>query len=622
MAGKTDPSIYDDRSTIGSSDELDEYGVWVKSEPQDLSSSLPEIEELPDIAGLDDDGSELPDFSDFSAPGPVPEGSDISSFSDSGADDFGLSDEDLNLSDDLALTEDLSLPDELSLTDELTAADEITLSDELSSLDELSSPSELSPLDEITLSDDLTSSDDIGLPEELGSSDELGLADSGNADDDDDDFPEDGFLGPLGGPDLEFQELPDDSALPQGSAPSKKSSGGYDDVSMDDFLESDSSDSTPKKIDFGNLDDVVEPERAAKSGGNADLSNQLLMKIADELSSIKKELASLKTELSVVRGEVKAEAADAKSGSFFDAEDDEKIALTGDELDNILHTAEEDDDDEKIALTGDELDNILHTADFIEEAGSDEGLNDDLSFGEDTVEIESLSGETGFLSDQEDLIGKEAVISELSEDADSEETIDISFEDAAFPDFGEESSELSELRESGIKPMTPPPEDTSYLEADPLASAPIEEETLDLSGAVIDEPDLSSQIVENPVTEPALDNISIDVDMEEPLLPESSASDDFVFEVEDTMELPISQDEPAMEPLDFTTPEESGGLDIPFDAAPGDDEIPSNLKVELKTVLSYMDQLLEALPEDKIEEFARSDYFETYKKLFEELGLA
>jgi hypothetical protein len=36
----------------------------------------------------------------------------------------------------------------------------------------------------------------------------------------------------------------------------------------------------------------------------------------------------------------------------------------------------------------------------------------------------------------------------------------------------------------------------------------------------------------------------------------------------------------------------------------------------------YLDQLLEALPEEKIREFANSEYFGTYKKLFEELGLA
>ena len=50
-------------------------------------------------------------------------------------------------------------------------------------------------------------------------------------------------------------------------------------------------------------------------------------------------------------------------------------------------------------------------------------------------------------------------------------------------------------------------------------------------------------------------------------------------------------------------------------------EIPENLKAEIRSVLSYMDQLLESLPEEKIQEFARSDHFDTYKKLFEELGL-
>jgi hypothetical protein len=55
--------------------------------------------------------------------------------------------------------------------------------------------------------------------------------------------------------------------------------------------------------------------------------------------------------------------------------------------------------------------------------------------------------------------------------------------------------------------------------------------------------------------------------------------------------------------------------------APGPGGIPVKLKQELKTVLSYMDQLLESLPDDKIEEFARSEYFDTYKKLFKELGL-
>ena len=49
--------------------------------------------------------------------------------------------------------------------------------------------------------------------------------------------------------------------------------------------------------------------------------------------------------------------------------------------------------------------------------------------------------------------------------------------------------------------------------------------------------------------------------------------------------------------------------------------IPDDLKQDIKSVLSYMDQLLDNLPEDKIAEFARSEHFELYKKLFTELGL-
>ena len=48
----------------------------------------------------------------------------------------------------------------------------------------------------------------------------------------------------------------------------------------------------------------------------------------------------------------------------------------------------------------------------------------------------------------------------------------------------------------------------------------------------------------------------------------------------------------------------------------------ADLKQDIKSVLLYMDQLLENLPEDKIIEFAKSDEFVTYKKLFSELGLS
>ena len=55
---------------------------------------------------------------------------------------------------------------------------------------------------------------------------------------------------------------------------------------------------------------------------------------------------------------------------------------------------------------------------------------------------------------------------------------------------------------------------------------------------------------------------------------------------------------------------------------PSSKEIPDDLKNDIKSVLVYMDQLLDSLPEEKIAEFARSEHFELYKKLFTELGLS
>ena len=52
------------------------------------------------------------------------------------------------------------------------------------------------------------------------------------------------------------------------------------------------------------------------------------------------------------------------------------------------------------------------------------------------------------------------------------------------------------------------------------------------------------------------------------------------------------------------------------------ESLPEDLKKDVKSVLEYMDQLLENLPDDKIKEFAKSEHFEVYQKLFTELGLA
>jgi hypothetical protein len=72
---------------------------------------------------------------------------------------------------------------------------------------------------------------------------------------------------------------------------------------------------------------------------------------------------------------------------------------------------------------------------------------------------------------------------------------------------------------------------------------------------------------------------------------------------EEVPEVPVT---PTEEPADLT----------------GEPDMAPELIKDIKTILAYMDTLLENLPEEKITEFANSAYFETYKNLFMKLGLA
>ncbi len=413
------------------------------------------------------------------------------------------------------------------------------------------------------------------------------------------------------------------------------------------------------------VDDLAELERDLSAGAartpaprpSPDASSDILLKIAGELSSIKEELVSLKSQIAAMKSAAGSEASaetrepeSGKAGGFFDEEEDETIALTGDELDNILNTAEFSEESAEPAA---------------EVSESLEGLEDLLpESGDYAVEVPAESAaETGI----EEL--------RLSEG----ET-----EDAMIP--GDES--ISALAEEGVAPLTEPPEDTSYLE---------EAEELQLAG--------EEELPEAPLLEPSPEELDIEDLVEErfeeaeelPLAEFESAEDlesaaDLEEESEELEELTLELDSeeppivlenpenisvpiPEIEGEDFgaedTVPEfvetlpeveevdeaeEAAGLGeitlhheetpaagreppaaarepepsepeslLVEDLDPGEarkpEPIPNRIKDEVRSVLVYLDKLLESLPEEKIEEFAKSDHFETYKRLFEELGL-
>lgn len=431
-------------------------------------------------------------------------------------------------------------------------------------------------------------------------------------------------------------------------------------------------------------DDAVDvsytSDTTSDTQNSGDASSQLLSRIADELSSIRSELSTLKREFADIRAEKAAEDIEETPGGFFAGEEDDKIALTGDEMENILissELAEEDPfafdslrEEDEAALR-----NLAMKGESSVDAGSAEEINIDF----ENLGIDLDDGSGGISSEDEAFLEEEEPLDPLP--AVTESDFDRLEEGFASANGFDDAGELQELRLEGAAPFTPAPENIAYLEDDPFAedhagpsgefadlelnldessfninlddlemgTPSLEEDAfdaLDLSRPVINEPE--QPIVIEPIADDelkslktqeddSLDDFSLDLDDitvdesadEVPDTPAASENDDSIIQV-----IPEALEVKAAEPvISFDDDLDAFGEE---EAAPGDNDIdtaapaassgegmniPSNLKKELKGVFSCMEHLLEALPEDKIEEFAHSEYFHSYKKLYKDLGL-
>jgi hypothetical protein len=81
----------------------------------------------------------------------------------------------------------------------------------------------------------------------------------------------------------------------------------------------------------------------------------------------------------------------------------------------------------------------------------------------------------------------------------------------------------------------------------------------------------------------------------------------------------IESAEEIAEDEDFDLPDSPEEEDAETEIQSGLPE--GSLEERIKPVLVYLNKLLGSLPQEKIDEFARSEYFETFKNLFAELGL-
>ena len=468
MKDNKKPSIYSDRSSIGSAEDLDEYGVWVKSEPQVLSSGdfndAAAIEEASDTSVSDDAFSIDDAVLDVDAASQDSLGSDIE-FPDN-IDDIGIDDagepselEDFGIPVPSMETEgveeknldDFNFEDQIDDDLDVDFGTSETTDDETPGKKhgEIDDINEMLNIEAASMEDDARTDDDfIFRGEDSGGADEE-TPDDETLDTDLGDITVDETLdADLG--DISIDETADtdlgDISIEEtadtdlGDISIEETDISDDDISMEDPLDVPGDDITLDTSDDNfdiptvkSIENNISSQDNFADGAGGELSSHLLMKIANELSSIRGELTELKKEFSLVRGGVvpKSEKQDGSSDGFFHDEDDETIALTGDELDNIINTSEqitetpehvgtddedetialttdelndiittteEDEEDEAIALTGDELDNIMSSADFTEEAGSEEieisedvSLDEDVSLGEDVSLDDDLS---------------------------------------------------------------------------------------------------------------------------------------------------------------------------------------------------------------------------------------
>lgn len=737
--------------------ELEQYGVWVKSEPEDVEELeierdavdevLPDIDDtgsLPEIGGLDpdadrflspeeermlgsldipeddsaDDGADVSGLGEISelgagvidielddlepaprrdggAPRPAPsrQDSELEVFSpedfgvELGSETSGSAADTSSASGASAGAEDAFEPIDIDLQfDDTIPSPVVSEGEDVSfDLEDIGAPvsSGSKGFETVTEFDDFLSADE---PAPADASPERNSGIEAETVDID--------LDSIGGPSSDAARTGSGrvaSAAPLSSMPSGSPASSFADELPELVLdESPSRDSSFDDLGAVERDLAAVPSRIAQAE-----SSDLLKRIAEDLAGIRGELVSLKRQLNELKGSGETPVASAspdhaeRAGGFFDEEEDETIALTGDELDNILNTAafteetaEGVADPDAANPTGTETELLPEDGDYsappaIEEIrlepdtsgesgdGQDDALDSILEEGirpitpalEDTGYLEeALEGEEPLeldaepiedtplaepdladfdLSDEADLLGSGEDLPVL-EDADG--GADIALEDIPFDVPAAESP-------------SPLGQDFGAIENIPEIEEESSEAVIDLVDGEADfELPLDDFVLEDQASDQSEINLHVEASSDDSSTgvpePEAraaggarpqravapSAPESFEQGIEDVSELESLSESTELSDFDGVDvgPAEDESVEtlsrpaavreVPAgDSGTGDKD---PLRDEVRNVLSYLDKLLDSLPDDKIEEFARSEHFETYKRLFEELGLA
>lgn len=444
------------------------------------------------------------------------------------------------------------------------------------------------------------------------------------------------------------------------------------------------------------------------------VSTQLLKQIVADLSGLKSEINTLKSEFEELKSRdfsetqsqsknmepdvIEVPEEEENTGFFSGRDEDETIALSGDELNNIMQTADFSDDElampessgEVVEASPEESGSQTDSFDIPEESAVQEKTEDSFTDFTDTAEadtensssVEDLSKtqpaeqtEETVINEDKTLDGADTLTQDSTEESFTEpatiEEPDVVDESEHFTDdepfsaitedeivipeeehdsglsLDVESETLEEPDLNDIDTMNIPQE-ISIPKVDDVGETEetsdeakvddilVESSSTDLMNSVKESTlestaeDTVEPVEETSVSE-EVENIEDDGDKteEEPAVTTNGSSDPLFDEI--MAEEPSISEALSKESVDYLAEEEiikdnpqtQENLSEESDEeTPESTDIPSDLKSDIKSVLLYMDQLLENLPEEKIMEFAKSEQFVTYKKLFAELGLS
>ncbi len=183
------------------------------------------------------------------------------------------------------------------------------------------------------------------------------------------------------------------------------------------------------------------------------------------------------------------------------------------------------------------------------------------------------------------------------------------FSDLSVPDI-EESVTLSEKqKELEI------PEGTEISLSEPVeteVSAPVEEKAEAVTSAPVESSSFFEEGEEEPIT-------LSDEELEH------------IFETAEVVEEPAEVSAPSASVPEISLPEVSAPAEkitteeVPVEEKPEPVMAPVNeLDIDinkLRTILKYLDDLFEFLPEDKVKEFAESEYYDIYEEILDKLGI-